>query len=163
MTVVEELSRLIETEKEVPFTKSTNFVILLISLASAQVFFVSYISMFGLTSAPGNKLFAGMTFGIAEATSNLMSSFICTKVKDLSAFSFFCVMMMISQSVFYFVCGGESGGVLALAMIFCTVFAAGSTVNIIYLMIEQRIPTEKLGSAIVVVITFSVFFTTFSP
>jgi MFS family permease len=162
MTVVEELSRLLETEYEVPFAKSTNLTIILLVIASGQVFFVMYVSMFSITSVPGNTLFAGMTFGVAEGSSMLLSSYICTKVKDVSAFSFFCVLMMISQSVFYFVCGGESGGVLALSMIFCTVFAAGSNINIIYLMIEQRIPTEKLGSAIVVVITGSVFYTTFS-
>jgi MFS family permease len=106
MTLVEELSRLIETETEVPFAKSTNLVIVLLSIASAQVFFIMYVSMFSVTSVPGNALFAGMTFGVAEGSSMLLSSYICTKVKDLSAFSFFCVMMMVSQSVFYFICDG---------------------------------------------------------
>jgi hypothetical protein len=80
--------------------------IVLLIIISGQVFFVAYISMFSLTSVPGNALFAGMVFGLAEGSSQLLSSLICTKVKDVSAFSFFCGLMMISQSVFYFVCGG---------------------------------------------------------
>jgi hypothetical protein len=80
--------------------------IVLLIIISSQVFFVCNISMFSVSSAPGNKLYAGITYGVAEGSSMLLSSFICTKVKDKSAFSFFCVMIMVANSVFYFVCDG---------------------------------------------------------
>jgi hypothetical protein len=131
-------------------------------IASAQMFFILYITMYTLTSLPGDKLHAGMTFGIAESSSNLLSSFICTKVKDSHAFSFFGMMIIVSQTIFYFICEGKTGGLLALTTIFCTAFGSGSNVNLTYLMIQNRIPTQKLGSAVVVVITGAVFYSTFS-
>jgi hypothetical protein len=89
-----------------------------------------------MTSVPGNKLFAGMTFGIAEGSSMILSSIVVTKVKNiLHVFTFFCMVVLVSQSVFYFVCGGESGSWLALAMIFNTTLGCGSSINIIYLML----------------------------
>ena len=68
----------------------------------------------------------------------------------------------ISQCVFYFICDGKSGTVLSLLAIFGTVLGVGSCINIVYLMIEQRVPSEKLGSSIVVVITGSMLYSSLS-
>jgi hypothetical protein len=105
-SVLSELSKLVESEKTVPFVKSTRLTIVLLLVASAQMFFVLYITLFNLTSVPGNTLFAGMTFGLAESSSNLLSSYICTKIKDNHAFSFYCLLMITSQTIFFLVCGG---------------------------------------------------------
>ena len=69
----------------------------------------------------------------------------------------------ICQVAFYFLCGGESGSIMSLVLIFGTVLGIGSCINIVYLLIEQRVPSEKLGSTIVVVITGSVLFSSLSP
>lgn len=124
------------------------------------MFFCLYIALYSLTALPGDKMFAGMAFGLAESSSNLISGYICTKFKDQQVFTGFCLLIVFSMSFFYFVCGGQSGSIASLISIFLTVLGCGSNINIIYLMIELRIPTEKLGSTIVVVITGSVFYTT---
>jgi predicted MFS family arabinose efflux permease len=119
-------------------------------------------TLYSLTSVPGDMLYAGMTFGIAEGFSMLFSSYVCTKIPETKAFSFFCCVMLVSQTVFYFWCNCEMSSLLALAMMFCTVVGSGSNINIIFLMIGKRASAEKLGSLFVVVITFSIMYSSFS-
>ncbi len=64
--------------------------------------------------------------------------------------------------IFYFVGGGESGGIISLIAIYGTMLGIGSNINIVYIMIELRVPPAKLGQAIVVVITGSVVYSTFA-
>lgn len=118
--------------------------------------------MYQATSQQGNKMSSGITFGLAEASACLASGYICKKVKDTTAFIFFCALSIVSMSVYYFVCGGITDGPLSLVMFFLGTFGTGSNINIMYLMIELRVPAEKLGSSIVVVFTGAVFFNTFS-
>jgi predicted tellurium resistance membrane protein TerC len=47
--------------------------------------------------------------------------------------------------------------------IFGSVVGVGSGVNIVYIMIEHRVPVQKLGASIVLVISASIFVSTFAP
>jgi hypothetical protein len=47
--------------------------------------------------------------------------------------------------IFYFVGGGESGGIISLIAIYGTMLGVGSNINIVYIMIELRVPPAKLG------------------
>jgi hypothetical protein len=49
---------------------------------SAQIFFTSWLTLFGTTSLPGSRMFAGMSFGLAESSSSIISGVICKYVKD---------------------------------------------------------------------------------
>lgn len=126
------------------------------------MFFGLYISMFSVTAIPGNKMFTGMVFGLGEGSSMIFSTYLCTIMNDRSAFSLSCCIYLVSQSVFFFICEGKSDGLLALGMIFLSVVGCGSNVNTVYLMMGQRFAPEKLGSAIVVVITCSVIYSMFA-
>ena len=66
------------------------------------------------------------------------------------------------MSIYYFVGGGETGGIISLLAIYGTMLGVGSNINIVYIMIELRVPPEKLGASIVVVITGSVLYSTFA-
>lgn len=132
-------------------------------LALSMQLFSLYINMYQASSQQGNKMSSGITFGLAEASACLFSGYICKKVKDTTAFIFFSLLCVISMTVYYVVCGGVTDGPLSLVMFFLGTFGVGSNTNIMYLMMELRIPAEKLGSVIVVVFTGAVFIATFSP
>lgn len=42
-------------------------------------------------------------------------------------------------------------------------YGASGMVNLVYLMIELRVPPEALGSSVVIVITAAVFFASLTP
>lgn len=63
---------------------------------SAQIFFTFWITLFCVTSLPGDKMTAGATFGLAEAASNVIGGIVCKHVKDKHAFVGFCVLSLIS-------------------------------------------------------------------
>jgi len=81
-------------------------------------------------------MFAGMSFGLAESSSSIISGIVCKYLKDQHAYTGFCILSLISMSVFYFVGGGESGSILSLVSIYGTMLGVGSNINIVYIMIE---------------------------
>lgn len=125
-------------------------------------FFNSYLTLFSLTSLPGNKMAAGFLFGLAESCSSVVSGVLCTYLKDKYTMMAAQVLFLTSFSVFYFLCGGQFGSTLSLVTIFVQVLGCGSTINITYLLIELRVPAAKLGSSIVVVVTAAMFVSTFA-
>ena len=143
--------------------KSELTTLLLLTVTSCAVFLVSYLTLYSTTAMPGNKMTAGFVFGLAESTSSIMSGVVCSYIKDSRAFTGFLMLNGFCQVAFYFLCGGESGSIMSLVLIFGMVLGIGSCINIVYLLIEQRVPSEKLGSTIVVVITGSILFSSLSP
>jgi hypothetical protein len=97
---------------------------------------ISYLSLYSTTALPGDKLTAGMLFGLAEGISSIVSGLVCSKFKDNHAFTFFVTFSGISQLVFYFMCDGNTGSFLGKLSIFGTILGGGSCINIVYLMIE---------------------------
>lgn len=77
-SAISELTQLVGTKSKSSDLKT----LILLVVSSAQMFFCLYIALYSLTSLPGDKMFAGMAFGLAESSSNLLSGFICTKFKD---------------------------------------------------------------------------------
>lgn len=118
--------------------------------------------MYQATSQEGDKMSSGMTFGLAEAIACLASAYICRKFKDTTVFIFNCALGIVSMSIYFFICDAKTDGPLSILMFFLGTFGCGSNINIMYLMIELRVPAEKLGSSIVVVFTGAVFINTFS-
>ena len=57
----------------------------------------------------------------------------------------------------------ERGGFPAYLALFLGVYGASGMVNLVYLMIELRVPPEALGSSVVIVITAAVFFASLTP
>ena len=97
-------------------------------------------------------MFAGIVFGLSEATSNMVSGIICKYFKDWHAFLGSCALCIFGQQVFYF-SGGNEGGIIALFGLSCTVLGFGSAWNTVFIMIELRMPTDRLGSSMVIVLT----------
>jgi len=56
-----------------------------ISLVFCQAILLFYVALFCVTSLPGNKMAAGISFGFAEATSNIIAGFILKYFKDKHA------------------------------------------------------------------------------
>lgn len=52
---------------------------------------------------------------------------------------------------------------IALFGLFCSVFGSGGAINIVFILVESRVPTERLGSTIVIVVTTAVFYSSLSP
>lgn len=136
--------------------------LLLLVIVASCSFFNSYLTLFSATSLPGDKLFAGMMFGFAESSASFVSGVICSKVPDKYAMMASNVLFCVANCVFYFGCGGRFESLLSFIAVFCMTLGCGATVNIMYLVIEMRVPPAKLGSSIVAVITAAMFFTTFA-
>jgi hypothetical protein len=106
-------------------------------------------------------MFSGMVFGVSEATSNMVSGSVCKYLKDWHAFLGSCTLCIFGQQVYYF-SGANQGGLLALFGLSCTVMGFGSALNIVFIMIELRMPTDRLGSSMVIVVTSAVFYSSFA-
>jgi len=104
----------------------------------------------------------GMIFGLAESISSVVAGILCKYYKDWHAFIGFCAISIVAQIVFY-LAGANEGGSIAFFSLFWNVLGAGGAITIVYIMIELRMPPDKLGSAIVIIITISVFYSSFSP
>jgi hypothetical protein len=48
---------------------------------------ISYLSLYSTTALPGDRLIAGMLFGLAEGLSSIISGVLCSRVKDNHAFT----------------------------------------------------------------------------
>jgi predicted MFS family arabinose efflux permease len=112
------------------------------------------------TAVPGNKIYKGIVFGLAEAVAALLSGYLCTYMKDSSAFLWMAALCFTSNVCFYLL-ADES--VVATFLLFMSVFGMGAMLNIFYLMIEIRVPPETLGSSIVLVNTISVAVASATP
>lgn len=99
---------------------------------------------------------AGLAYGLADTSAAVISGFVCKYLKDTIAFTTACLLTLISQSVFYFVCGGQTDSTLAVVCMYTGCLGIGACYSIVYLMIELRVPSEKLGSSIVIVFTVSI-------
>jgi hypothetical protein len=119
----------------------------------SAVFFNSYVTLFGTTAMEGDKMLAGMMFGLAESSSAIISGVVCKYMSDFKAFNMFMLIAFTAQLVYYWLCEGVTGSIASLIAIYCIMLGIGSCINIIYLMIELRVTADKLGSSIVVVIT----------
>ena len=124
--------------------------------------FTYWILLFSSTALPGSKLYAGLSLGLAETTSILVTGVICRYFKETHVFNGACVLTLISQSTFMFYCGGESTSFTAMVAIFGICLGNGAAYSIIYLMMELRFPPEIIGSYIVKVITTSLLFASMS-
>ena len=122
-------------------------------LMCSTVFFNSYVTLFGTTAMEGEKMMAGMVFGLAESSSAMISGVVCKYISDFQAFNIFILIALIAQLVYYWLCEGITGSIASLVAIYCIMLGTGSCINIIYLMIELRVTADKLGSSIVIVIT----------
>jgi len=112
------------------------------------------------TAVPGNKIYKGIVFGLAEAVAALLSGYLCTYMKDSSAYLLMAAICFVSNVCFYLL-ADESG--LATFLLFMSVFGMGAMLNIFYLMIEIRVPPETLGSSMVLVNTISVAVASATP
>ena len=119
--------------------------------------------LFATTGLPGNKFYAGMSYGFAEALSGLISGPILKYYKDKDAVSFFTAFAAMAMMGFYYISGGESKTPLSFVFNFCVVLGAAFNYNVLYLMIEFRAPPEQLGMWMTLILTMAELLSTFAP
>lgn len=107
-----------------------------------------WITLLTCTSLPGNKMYAGLAFGFAEAASSLIVGFLCKYIKDTHCFVGACLITVASQLVFYFICGGTTDSTLAIVSVFLSVIGVGSQYCLVFLLIEFRTTAQRLGSSL---------------
>lgn len=98
-------------------------------------------------------MYAGLAFGIADSSAAIFAGVICLLVGETKGFMGSIIFTIAAQCVFYFICGGQTGGLLAVFSVFSYCVGLGAAYCILYLMINLRVPAEKVGSSLVVVIT----------
>lgn len=122
-------------------------------MIGSTVVAAQWIALLSLTGLPGSKMHAGIAFGCADLTAAIFAGVICSIVKDTKALTGALIFAIVAQCVFYFICGGQTGGLLAVMSVYCYCVGLGASYCILYLLIQLRVPAEKVGSSLVVVIT----------
>lgn len=105
---------------------------------------------------------AGISFGFAEAISNVLAGVAIKYIKDTHTLFGCFGLSFICQTVFYF-SGGNEGGTVAFVALFINMLGIGGAFVVIFFMVDQRIPSEKSGSAMVIVITASFIYSSVAP
>ena len=105
---------------------------------------------------------AGISFGCAEATSNIIAGFILKYFKDKHALMGCFGLSLICQLVFFFA-GANEGGIVAFTALFVNMLGIGGAFIVIYFMVDQRISSDKSASAMVIVITVSFVYASLGP
>jgi hypothetical protein len=116
--------------------------------------FNSYLTMFGMTARPGNKLVNGMIYGFSEAIAAFSIGFVCKYAPDNFVFIGLTSMCLVSNVGYFFM--GGSGGAIAFIFYFFVVFSIGGLITTSMILIELRVPPESLASSLVLIFTTSV-------
>jgi hypothetical protein len=96
--------------------------------------------LYSATGLPGNKFYAGMSYGLAETTSSLISGPVLKHYRDNNVISVFVTMGAVSLLGFYFICDGGNTSLFAIALSFIQVLGTAFGYNSLFLMIEFRAP-----------------------
>lgn len=122
--------------------------------------FSYWVALFTSTSLPGNRMYAGLAYGLAEGLSSILAGFLCKYFKDTLCYTGSVLLTMSFQLIFFFVCGGVHGSFLATCCVFGIVMGVGLQYCIFYLLIGSRVPPEKLGSSLCLIFTLGHLFAT---
>jgi predicted MFS family arabinose efflux permease len=78
---------------------------------------------------------AGISFGCAEATSNIIAGVVLKYFKDTHALLGCFYLSLICQLIFYF-CGANEGGLIAFIALFVNMLGIGGAFIVIYFMVD---------------------------
>jgi len=131
----------------------STFVLLLIFGSAISV--VSWMTVYLVVVLPGPKLYNGMILGLAESTASIAFGFLLRWMSDKNA-SLLLTMLCALFNILYRVLGAGEGGILAMICLGISILGIGGLVNAIYIVIEMRVPPEKLGANITLVLTVSI-------
>ena len=124
-------------------------------------YFNSWMVLFCTATMPGPKLMSGVIFGVAEASSCLLSGLMVRSIKDSYAVTMFCIIGIFTTTVFYYT-GGTDTGLLGSVLLFGEVFSIGAILSLTYVLVETRVPPESFGSTTVLCVTSALICSGFS-
>ena len=141
--------------------KEMSFKVLFAMLAVLPiVYLVSfYIVTFMVTHFPGNKYYNGILLGVAELISMPLSGYTLGKISDRRAYQIFATVALCSTTV---LASFPSVGIHSYLSLCGVVIGLGGMLNAQFILIEFRVPPQKLGSVLFIVQTLangSSFFT----
>ena len=87
----------------------------------------------------GNRFYNGILFGLGEATSMVTSNILMQNFEDMTAFHINMSLGVISYVVLIFF---PSQGLHTYASVFILIGSIGGWVNILFLIIELRVPNN---------------------
>ena len=119
-------------------------------------------TLFSITAMPGSKIYNGMICGFAECIAALSSGVVLKFASDRVAYGIF-VFVCISGNILYQYAGAGDGGLLAKFILFYAICGIGGSVNTNYLLLELRVPPEKLGASMVILLTICMFISAIAP
>lgn len=111
---------------------------------------------------PGPKLYNGMILGLAECIASLAFGFLLRWMSDTNAAAVLAVVCGVFN-ILYRMLGAGEGGIPAMICLGIAILGIGGLVNAIYIAIEMRVPPEKLGGNLVLVMTCSAFLAGAAP
>lgn len=117
---------------------------------------------FGASTLAGDKLVNGMLYGLAESAANFASGIFCRYATDKTVYNAGCALCMVCYSALYFL-GTSQGGPLVFTIFFLQVFGLGAMFNVIYLLIELRVPPIAVGSSITICMMVGQLFGAVTP
>ena len=122
-------------------TFKITILLFLICLAYWGVLFVQ-------ASLPGDKMRAGLSFGIAEGSASVLCGVLCKFVKDRHCLVGATCSIILCSLSFYLFCGGHFTGTFAIVLNFMTVFSLGNLFCVFFTFVQNRVPSELLAGTI---------------
>ena len=108
----------------------------------------------------GNRFYNGILFGLGEASSMVISNILMKNFDDMTAFYINMSLGLISYVVLIFF---PTQGIHTYTSIFILIGSIGGWVNILFLIIELRVPNNKVGSVTMLCMTIAVGTAMVSP
>lgn len=112
------------------------------------IFIVYWGFLFNCASLPGNKMYAGLSYGIAEGISSLCCGVLCKYVKYTNVLQVATYTVIVCTLLFYYLCGGANTSSTAIMLNFVSVFAVGNLYCAFYILVQTRVPSEFIASTL---------------
>jgi len=123
------------------------------------VLLIYYLLLFNVVNFPGNSFTNGLTMGIAEIAAMIISGIVLQYVEGLIAFKVFLVITLVGALSLTMVTNVYA----VMALILFAVLGGGGCYNIIFIVHEERTPTEIMGASLEVSMSIARVFVAMVP
>lgn len=155
----DELQDMVDSDK---LRGSQKFTFFILTVIFTKVALCSWLTVYSMAALPGPKLYNGMICGLAEAVSSLVTGLMMKYMTDAQT-SFIMAIMNVVFCILYRLLGAGDGGIPAMICLWLGILGVGGLVNSAYVLIEMRVPPQRQGSSLVIILTLSIFMSGTAP
>ena len=113
-----------------------------------------YLTYFSVAVMPGDKFLNGIILGIGMVMACFLSGLLMKTIKDVYVFVFLTTLCALGNILYNF-SNPANGNIWSMFFLLVSVLGVGGATNTSYFLMEARMPPERQGSAMVILLTFS--------